>query len=189
MYILMSSAIFAITFRETSLVKNNSFYFNDEQSFKSFTILKKTQPITILLSIAVLLNLQRKKVSEFKNKALQSESRSLSLSELLLSSLQPVPVAFHIIMKVMRQDGSIIPCPFSLPGDTISDASPKTSMKFCSEVLSCRATISTHPQKLHIPIEHLDSLTEHFSNRKNINWKIYKHKVVIANLFTVCREL
>lgn len=45
--------------------------------------------------------------------------------------LHPVPVVFHIIMEVMRQDGCIIPCPFPLPGDTISDASPKIPMKFC----------------------------------------------------------
>lgn len=71
-----------------------------------------------------------KKVNELKNKARQSESRSLSLNY-CSGDLHPVPVALHIIMKVMRQDGSIIPCPFPLPGDTISDALPEISRKFC----------------------------------------------------------
>lgn len=79
--------------------------------------------------------------------------------------LHPIPVAFHAIITVMRQDGSITPCPFQLPGDTISDVPPKISMKICFQAPSSRAAISTYPQELHIPIDHLDSLTKHFSNR------------------------
>lgn len=124
--------------------KNFLFFFYHEQCHLNLSqnlFLRKNH--TKYWSKALKMEKKKKKSSETENKREKADFLLLNFCSI---GLPPFPMAFHIIMKGIRQSGCGIPNSFTMTGDNVTDARPVT---FCFWVASSSVTISTSTRDPH----------------------------------------